>query len=338
MALAGGGGMLRRRDVVGLMAGAAACPLGVAAQPSGRMPVIGVLMATPRTSGLHASHHAAFQKGLEDHGWVDGRNCRVEYRSAAGEAGGAAAAAKALLALKPDVIVGESTPGVRALRAETSTTPIVFVQVFDPLGLGLVESFARPGGNITGLASFDTRLGQKWLQLLKELAPTIGHAGVLFNPVSATYFPMIFDAITTVARDYPVEVDPTPVRTAAEIEQTFAALAQRPGAGVIVAPDIFTLTVNTLIIALAAKYRLPAMYPYRNFVEQGGLIAYGLDPTASYRDAGGYVDSILKGARPADLPVQPPTSFELIVNLATARALGLTVPRTLLVRANMVIE
>jgi putative ABC transport system substrate-binding protein len=330
--------MLRRRDFVALLAGAAACPPGVAAQQSGRMPVIGVLMATPKTSELHASHHAGFQKGLEDHGWVDGRNCRVEYRSAAGEAGGAKAAARALVELQPDVIIGESTPGVRALRAETGAIPIVFVQVFDPVGQGLVESFARPGGNVTGLASFDARLGQKWPQFLKELAPTLGYAGVLFNPVSATYIALIFDSITAVARDVALEVAPAPVRTTDEIEQTFAALARRPDAGMIVAPDIFTLTADTLIIALAAKYRLPAIYPYRNFVERGGLIAYGLDPTASYRDAGAYVDSILKGVKPGDLPVQAPTAFDLVVNLTTARTLGLTVPRTLLARANVVIE
>jgi putative ABC transport system substrate-binding protein len=328
---------MQRREFITLLGGAAvAWPLAVRAQQSERMRRIGVLMAIAADDPEAKGRIAAFQQGLNESGWTDGRNVRIDYRWAVGDADRVRYAAE-LVALAPDVILATTGATVGALQQASHTVPIVFVTVIDPVGGGWVASLARPGGNATGFAAYEFSMGGKWLELLKEIAPRVTRAAVIRDP-SVPAGSGLFAAIQTVAPSFGVELTSVGVRDASEIERGIAAFAREPNCGLIVpVPSSVTLH-RELIIALAVRYRLPAIYSARFFVTSGGLISYAPDPIDQYRRAAGYVDRILKGEKPADLPVQAPTKFELVINLKTAKALGLTVPPSLLATANEVIE
>jgi putative ABC transport system substrate-binding protein len=282
----------------------------------------------------------AFRTALGALGWIDGRNIRIDYRFAATKADRMRAFAKELVALQPDLIVGQSTPVTAALQRETKTIPIVFVIVSDPVGSGFVASLPRPGGNITGFINIEASLSGKWIEMLKEIVPQVTRAALLFNPQTAPYFAFYQQPFEAAARSNGIEPIAAPVRSAAEIERVFENLGGRPDTGVVLLPDIFTTTKINLdvIISLGARTRVPTIYPYRYMVAAGGLISYGIDSADLYRRAPVYIDHILKGAKPADLPVQLPTKFELAINLKTAKALGIDIPATLLGRADEVIE
>jgi ABC-type uncharacterized transport system substrate-binding protein len=279
----------------------------------------------------------AFLQALQQLGWTDNRNVHIDYRWGAGEPERIRRNAAEMAALAPDVILANGTAGVGPLLQATRTVPIVFVQVSDPVGAGYVASLARPGGNATGFTLFEYGMGGKWLELLKQIAPSVTRAVVLRDPTQPTGIAQLA-AMHSVAPSLGVEVSPVGLRDPDEIERGVAAFARGANGGLIVTAGALSLVHRDLIIALAARHRLPAVYPYRIFVVSGGLMSYGTDSTDSYRRAGGYVDRILKGEKPADLPVQQPTKFELAINLKTARTLGLDVPPLLLARADEVIE
>jgi putative ABC transport system substrate-binding protein len=328
---------LNRREFITLLDGAAAWPLAARAQQPDKMRRVGVLMTLAADDPQSMARIAAFLQGLQQLGWTDGRDVRIEYRWGAADADRIRKGAAELVALTPDVILSVGTPGVTALQQVTRTIPIVFVTVADPVGAGLVASLARPGGNTTGFTVFEYSIGGKLLEVLKEIAPRLSRVAVLRDPAIASGIGM-WGAIQSVAPSFGVELSPVDVRATGEIESGVGAFAREPDGGLIVpgsAPAIFH---RDRIIALAARHRLPAVYPYRFFVAAGGLISYGPNPVDEYRRAAGYVDRILKGEKPAALPVQAPTKYELVVNLKTAKALGLTVPDTVLARADEVIE
>jgi putative ABC transport system substrate-binding protein len=328
---------MRRREFITLLGGAAAWPLAARAQQPDKMRRVGVLMTLAADDPQSMARIAAFLQGLQQLGWTDGRDVRIEYRWGAADADRIRKGAAELVALTPDVILSVGTPGVTALQQVTRTIPIVFVTVADPVGAGLVASLARPGGNTTGFTVFEYSIGGKLLEVLKEIAPRLSRVAVLRDPAIASGIGM-WGAIQSVAPSFGVELSPVDVRATGEIESGVGAFAREPDGGLIVpgsAPAIFH---RDRIIALAARHRLPAVYPYRFFVAAGGLISYGPDPVDEYRRAAGYVDRILKGEKPAALPVQAPTKYELVVNLKTAKALGLTVPDTVLARADEVLE
>ena len=279
----------------------------------------------------------AFAQGLQELGWIAGRNVRIDYRWGAGDPDLFRKYATELVALGPDVIVGSTTSIVRELQRATPALPIVFVGVIDPVGGGLVASLARPGGNATGFALFEYGMSGKWLELLKEIAPRITRVAVIRDP-TATGGSGQLAAIQVVAPSFGVELSPVDTRDADGIERAVSALARETNAGLIVTGSTSALAHRELIINLVARYPLPAIYPFRPFVAGGGLAYYGADSADQFRRAAGYVDRILKGEKPADLPVQAPTKYELVINLKTAKALGLTVPPTLLARADEVIE
>jgi putative ABC transport system substrate-binding protein len=323
-----------RRQFLGVLGGAAvAWPLVAHAQQMRR---IGVLLAFPESDLERQPRVAAFQKGLQELGWTDGRNVRIDYRWAVGDADRVRYAAE-LVALAPDVIMATTGATVGALQQASRTVPIVFVTVIDPVGGGWVASLARPGGNATGFAAFEFSMGGKWLELLKEIAPRVTRVAVIRDP-SVPAGSGLFAAIQTVAPSFGVELISVGVRDASEIERGIAAFAREANGGLIVpVPSSVTLH-RELLITLAARHRLPAIYSARFFVTSGGLISYAPDPIDPYRRAASYVDRILKGEKPADLPVQAPTKYELIINLKTAKALGLEIPPTVLARADEVIE
>jgi putative ABC transport system substrate-binding protein len=329
---------VRRRDFIKLLGGAAvAWPLTARAQQGDRIRRIGVLMTTPLNDPASLPRVTAFVQGLQELGWTIGRNVRIEYRWDASDADRARAAAAELVALTPDVILVATGVNTGVLLQTTRTVPIVFVTAIDPVGAGLVASLARPGGNATGFASFEFSLGAKWLELLKEIAPRVTRVGILRDPsVPAGSAP--FGAIQGAASLLRVEVVPIDTRDINELERRITAFAQLPNGGLILVAPAFAVHSRDLIIGLAARHRLPAVYPAGFFVAAGGLISYGTDAADQYRLAAGYVDRILKGEKPADLPVQAPTKYELVINLKTARALGLEVPATVLARATEVVE
>jgi putative ABC transport system substrate-binding protein len=269
-------------------------------------------------------------------GWTEGRNLRLEYRWAAGDAALLRKQATELVGLAPDLILATSTPVLAALRQE-NPLPIVFVQVTDPIGGGFVPNLARPGGSLTGFTSFEFTIGSKWLEALKHVAPAVTRVALIFNPDTAPFAHMFWQPVEDAAPSFDVEPMQAPVRDVGEIERTVAAFARQNG-GLMVLPDVSTTNHRDLIIALAARHRLPAVYPYRYFATSGGLMSYGSDLADVYRRAASYVDRILKGAIPGDLPVQAPAKFEFVINLKTANALGLTVPPLWLGRADEVIE
>ena len=328
--------MSSRRAFITLIGGAAAWPLAARAQQRGRMRRIGVLMNLASDDAEGQARLAAFHQGLQQLGWTVGGNVQIDYRFGEGDAERYRRSASELVALAPDVLVTTGAPAVEALQRTTRTVPIVFVTVTDPVGGGLVASLARPGGNTTGFTLSEYGVSGKWLELLKQIAPNVTRAAVLRDPVAVGIGQ--FAAIQAVAPSLQVELSPIDARDVAEIERAVTAFAKQPNGGLIVSASAFTIIHRVLIITLAAKHELPAVYPYRFFVAGGGLISYGPDPRDQFRLAAGYVDRILKGEKPADLPVQDPTRFVTALNMKTARALGLDVPPTLLARADEVIE
>jgi len=283
---------------------------------------------------------AAFRQALEQLGWKEGRSVRIDYRFAPASPDQAQVFAKELVALQPDVIFAVTTPTVAALLRETRTLPIVFAQVSDPVGSGFVASLARPGGNVTGFTNIniESSIGGKWLELVKEVAPTVRRIAMIYNPPTSPFAGYYLRPFEAAGAAYGIPASPAKVDSDGDIENAFAALAREGGGGVVVLPDTFTGVHREQIVSLAARYRLPAVYPFRWFAEIGGLMSYGIDSDDMFRRAGSYVDRVLKGAKPADLPVQAPTKYELLINLKTAKALGLEVPSTLLATADEVIE
>jgi putative tryptophan/tyrosine transport system substrate-binding protein len=327
----------RRREFITLLGGAAVWPLVARAQPSDRMRHIGVLMNTVADDPEGKARNAAFERALQELGWTDGRNVRIDYRWGAGDADRIRRYAVELVSLSPDVIltVGSATAG--PLLQATRTLPIVFVQAPDPVGAGFVDSLARPGGNATGFTLFEYGISGKWLELLKEIAPGVTRVAVLRDPAIAAGTGQL-GAIQSAAPSFGVELSPVSVRDPREIERAVAAFARSANGGLIVTVSTLAGVHRDLIVMLAARHKLPAVYYARYIVAGGGLISYGPDFIDQHRRAAGYVDRILKGEKPADLPVQTPTKYELAINLKTAKALGLDVPPTLLVRADEVIE
>jgi putative tryptophan/tyrosine transport system substrate-binding protein len=330
--------MRRRWFLVGL-GGTAATPFAAWAQPGERVRRIGALMAFAEDDPRARIYVKGFEQRLRDLGWTIGDNLRIDYVWAAGNLDRMRSGAAALVALAPDVIVASDTPTLRAAHQATSTVPIVFVVVADPVGGGLIASLAHPGGNITGFASVEPSLASKWLELLKEIVPGLARVGLLYDPETAggggTYF---WRPLEAAAPSFAVEPLKAPVHNAQELERAIGSLAREPPGGVIVMPDAFTTVNRDQIISLAARYRVPAIYPYRYFSVGGGLLSYGNDNVESYRGAASYVDRILRGEKPADLPVQAPAKYELVINLKTAKALGVEIPPMLLARADEVIE
>jgi len=329
---------MRRRDFLGIVCSAATSwPLAARAQQSEPMRRIGVLMNTAQNNSEGHAGVAAFQQVLQQSGWTDGRNLRIDTRWGQNDIDRANRYAAELVALAPDIILASGTVSVTALQRVTRTLPIVFVQVADPVGAGLIDSLALPGGNVTGIMNFEYSLSSKWLELLKEIAPGVTRAAVIRNPANPAGVAQ-FGSIQTAAQSLGVEVNPVSVRDAGEIERAVVALARAANGGLIVTPSAGASVHTDLIIALAARHKLPAVYTDRFNVTRGGLLSYGPDRVDQFRRAAGYVDRILKGEKAADLPVQAPTKFELVINLKTAKALGLIIPPSLLARADEVIE
>jgi putative ABC transport system substrate-binding protein len=329
---------MRRREFITLVGGAvAAWPLAARAQQGERMRRIGVLQPAAADDPVFQTRLAAFHQGLALLGWSIGQNVRIDTRWATTNAAEIRRHVAELVALAPDVILATGTSTVGPLLQATRTVPIVFPAVGDPVGAGFVDSLARPGGNATGFMSREYSLSGKWLELLKQIAPVVTRVAVL-RDAAVSVGPVQFGVIQAVAPSLRMEVDPINLRDAGEIERAIAAFAGSPNGGLILTAGATAQLHSDLIITLAARHKLPAVYAYRHLVPAGGLIAYGPDLTDQYRQAAGYVDRILKGEKPADLPVQAPTKYELVINLKTAKALGLEVPPTLLARADEVIE
>ena len=329
---------MRRRSFITLLGGAAAWPLTARAQQGERMRRIGVLIGSAASDPESLPRTTAFENGLAEAGWMPGRNVRIDYRWAGGDLGEMQALAKELVESQPDVILASSTPVVAALVRETRTIPIVFVVVSDPIGSGFVANLPRPGGNVTGFINIESSLGGKWVELLKEIAPGIDRVAVMFNPETAPQSEYYIRPFAAAAPLFAVKPMTNPVRSEAEIVEAVSDLGRTPASGLIVLPDTFAVVYRKSIIDAAARSNVPTMYPFRFMAADGGLISYGVDLIDLYRRAAPYVDRILKGGLPADLPVQQPTKFEFAINMKAAKALGLDVPPMLLARADEVIE
>ena len=330
---------MRRREFITFLGGAAAgWPLAARAQQPDRMRRIGVLMGLSEDDPDTKARLAKFRQGLATLGWSEGRNVRIDYRFAPAGAQ-AQVLAKELVTLEPDVILSNTTPSTTALQRETRTIPIVFLGVSDPIGSGFIASLARPGANITGLLLFEASITGKWLAMLKEVAPALSSAALVINPKTAVYYEFYLREAQAAASSLAIELVLVPIESAAaDIEHSIEAFARAPNSGLVLPPDTNTIVHRDLIIALAARHRLPAVYSDRLFVAAGGLMGYSTNRADQFRVAASYVDRILRGAQPTDLPVQAPTKYETVVNLRTARALGLTMPPGLLVAADEVIE
>jgi putative ABC transport system substrate-binding protein len=332
---------MRRREVIGILGGAAASALLVAAraraQQNERMRRIGVLMNLAAEDPETKTRLAAFEQVLQHLGWTIGQNVRIDDRAAGGNTDRLRSYAAELVALAPDVILAQSSTAVALLLQATRSVPIVFADISDPVGAGFVDSLARPGGNATGFMLLEYSLSGKWLEFLKEIVPRLTRAAVLRDPANPAATAQ-FGSIQAMAPSLGVEVSPVSVRDTGEIERAVEAFARTANGGLIVTPSASVSVYHDLIIALAARHKLPAIYSFRSLVTRGGLISYGPDTVDQFRNAAGYVDRILKGEKPADLPVQAPTKFELVINLKTAKALGLDVPTAVLARADEVIE
>ncbi len=329
---------MKRREFITLLGGAAvAWPLKARAQQPERVRRIGVLMSTSADDPEGQARNAAFLQGLQQLGWIDGRNVRIETRWGAGDADRIRGHAVELAALAPDVILAAGTATLGPLLQVTRALPVVFLHVPDPVGAGLVDSLARPGGNVTGFTQYEYGISGKWLELLKQIAPGVTRAAVIRDAAISAGLGL-FAAIRSVAPSVGVEVLPVNVRDAGEIERDIAAFARSSNGGLVVTSSALAAGHRDLLVALAARYKLPAVYFDRSFVAAGGLISFGTDLTDQYRRGASYVDRILKGEKPADLPVQAPVKYELVINLKTAKALGLTVPATLLASADEVFE
>jgi putative ABC transport system substrate-binding protein len=335
---------MKRREVITLLAtGAAAAtpsllwPRAARAQQAGAMRRIGVLVGVSEDDPDMQGRLGGFRQGLERLGWSDGRNVHIDYRFADGHADRFQPLAKELVALQPDVILAQSPPVVAVMQRESRAIPIVFVDISDPIGPGFVASLARPGGNLTGVMSFEAGITGKWLAMLKEIAPGLARVALVGNP-KTTSFNYWRRAAEATAPSLAIELVVDQVETAADIEDAIEACGRVPNGGLLLPPDTTTIQHRDLVITLAARHRVPAVYSFRFFVVAGGLMSYSIDFIEQYRRAAAYVDRILRGANPADLPVQAPTKFETVINLKTAKALGLTVPPGLLVAADEVIE
>jgi putative tryptophan/tyrosine transport system substrate-binding protein len=328
---------IRRRKFLATLGGAAAWPLAARAQQAEKVRRVGALMNLTADDLEASARVTALAQGLQQLSWTVGRNLRIDYRWGAVDADHSRRYAAELVALAPDVILAGGSPAVAALQEATRTVPIVFANVVDPVGAGFVDSLAQPGGNATGFIMYEYGLSAKWLELLKEIAPRVTRAAVIRDAAIATGIGQLA-VIQAAAPSFGVEVRPVGVRDANEIERAVTAFARSSNGGLIVTGSPLTAAYRKLIIALAARDRLPAVYAFRYFATSGGLISYGPDTTDPFRRAAGYIDRILRGEKPADLPVQAPTKYELVINLKTAKALGLDMPATVLARADEVIE
>jgi putative tryptophan/tyrosine transport system substrate-binding protein len=328
---------MHRRQFIAILGGAATWPLAARAQQGDRIWRIGVLTGTKADDPETKARFAAFEQALQQLGWTQGRNVRIDYRFAGGDAATSRKQAEELVALAPDVIVSTGSFSTGALLRATRTVPIVFAIVPDPVGSGFVDSLSQPGGNATGFMHFEYGLSGKWLELLKEIAPSLTRAIVLWDPAVPAGIGQ-FAIIQSVATSAGVDVRPVNLRDEGEVERVITAFARTPNGGLVVTASVLSLVHRDLIIALAARHRLPAVYFERLFAAAGGLISYGANYIDQHRAAAGYVDRILKGEKPADLPVQVPTKYELVINLKTAKAIGLTMPPSVLARADEVIE
>jgi putative ABC transport system substrate-binding protein len=329
---------MRRRDFFRLAGGAAAWPLAARAQHAGSIPTIGVLMAGAASAPDNQKRLAAFRKGMADLGWKDGDNLHIEYRWSTGKEELIHKYAEELVALKPEVILANSTPVINEFKSITSTVPVVFALSMDPVGLGQVQSLSHPGGNFTGFTFINPKLMGKWMELLKQMAPATTRAAVLFNPATTPTYDKWVQEIEAAHHPGAIDIVAMPVGTAGAMEAAIKSLAQQPGGGLIVGPDPFNQVNIGQIAHVAGQYRLPAVSVYRPFVAAGGLMMYGPDTADIFRRSAAYVDRVLKGARPADLPVQQPDKFEFVINTKTAKAIGIDIPPTLLALADEVME
>ncbi len=329
---------MKRREFMALVGGsAAAWPVAGRAQLSRQARQIGMLIANEENEPLVRSRVAAFRQGLSDLGWVEGGNLQIAYRWTGNDPERTQRCVSELVALAPEVILSHSPPATSALSKATQSIPVVFVQITDPVGAGLVANLAHPGANVTGFTTFEFSMGTKWLDLLKGIAPKLSRIAVMQYAKSPTWSGQL-QAVQAAAPSLGTEIIPAGVENAADIERSFAEIGSGANGGLIVMPDSITLIHRKLIVALAERYRLPAIYPFRYFPDDGGLLSYGIDLADVWRRAATYVDRILRGSSAGDLPVQQPTKFELVINLKTAKALGLEIPATLLARADEVIE
>jgi ABC-type uncharacterized transport system substrate-binding protein len=330
--------MRRREFIAGLGSAVVARPLAARAQQPERLRHVGVLMNVVQEDPGGAADVMAFRQGLAELGWIEGRNIHIEFRWPGGDIDRVQTFAKELVGLRPDVLIGRSTPTTAALKQETATIPIIFVNVPEPVEQGFVQSFARPGGNITGFTNFEASIGGKWLQLLKEVDPRIARVAVIYNPQTAPFAGLFLRSVESAAPTFAVEAVAMPIQSDADIETALSMFATQPSSGLIAIPDSFTGQHRDRIIALAARYRLPALYAIPSATPSGGLMAYAVDTRDTMQRAAGYVDRILKGAKPGDLPVQQAARFQLSINLKTAKAIGLDVAPNLAARADEVIE
>jgi putative ABC transport system substrate-binding protein len=330
--------MIRRRDFITLLGGAAAWPLAARAQQGDRVRRVGVLMPYDETEPVAKARVSAFTQALAGLGWTVRRNVRMDLRSYGDDINRMRALAKELVGLQPDIILADSTVATAALQRETRTIPIVFANLSDPVASSIVPRLDRPSGNITGFATVsESSLGGKWLELLSEIAPGLKRAAIMFNPDAAT--PAVYmSSLEMAARSLKIEAITAPVHDEVEIETAIIALGREPGGGLVVMPELFTSVHRAPIILAAARYNVPAVYSLSYFARDGGLFSYGPDVVDNFRRAATYVDRILRGEKPGDLPVQLPTKFEMVVNLKTAKALGRAVPPSILLRADEVIE
>jgi putative tryptophan/tyrosine transport system substrate-binding protein len=328
---------MRRREFIAGLGSAAAWPLAARAQQGDRVRRIGVLMPPDENDQVAKARLSAFKQALADLGWTDGRNVRMDLRGGGGDINRSRALAQELVGLQPDIILTGGTPATAAVQRETRTIPIVFVNPLDPVASGLVARLDRPSGNITGFATHEATLGGKWLELLSEIAPGLKRAAIMVNPdalPASAHMP----SLEAAARSLKVVLTIAPVHSDAEIETAITALGHEPGGGLVVMTDVFTIAYRESIISAAARNNVPAVYSLTVFARDGGLLSYGADQVDNWRRAASYVDRILRGEKPGDLPVQFPTKFEMVVNLKTAKALGLSVPQSILLRADEVIE
>ena len=332
---------MRRRDFISFLGSTAAMwPLPARAQQGGRLRQIGMLMGLVEGDPQGRKYLSAFQESLRALGWRDGQNVQIDYRATA-DLEGMQSRAVELISLGPELVVTYTTPATNAVRQATGSVPILFVAVSDPIGTGFVESFSRPGGHITGFTNFEATMGGKWLELIREIAPSVKRVAMLYNPATANagaaggvYLPSMKAAADVLG----IELIVSPVNDPAEIDSAFAAMAESPGGGLIVMPNVFTARNQERIVSQAARFRIPTVYPLQHFVAAGGLLSYGIDYRDQFRLAASYADRILRGGKVTDLPVQQPTKFELVINRKTVKALGLEIPATLLARTDELIE
>jgi putative ABC transport system substrate-binding protein len=330
---------MKRREFITLLGGAAASwPLAARAQQPDRARRIGLLMSRSESNPDADARVVVLRAGLQKLGWTEGHNIRIDVRWAPPDSESMQRLAKELVALQPDLILSANTPLTASILQLTHTIPVIFANASDPVGSGFVANLARPGGNVTGFTNMEGSLGGKWLELLSEIAPRVVRVAFLFNPATAPYAEYYLRPFKAAASSIGVEAITAPVQYRSDLESTVAAQGLEPNGGLVVMSDTFLNNHQTELTSLAARYRLPAVYPYRQFTEVGGLLSYGIDRLDNYQRTATYADRILRGDKPADLPVQAPTKFDLAINLKTARALGLQVPPTLLARADEVIE